>query len=323
MIAARIGLAPARCRDEVFGGGQPCDLRPKHMAHRAKLLRLPAHGKLLVASDLHGNYRDFLHIAARFEQLGPDAHLLFLGDLIHGPYLSPTEWPTDAPLGHPLCGRPYRDESPAVLLGLALLSDRYPGHVHVLLGNHEHAHIGGPRTALFARDDAAALEQRLGIEASLHMASSFRSLPLVARAPCGLFFSHAAPAAELLGPEDFESIDYRRYIAPRRFDRNRGHKSLKPGELPAKLLGQLLWEHVLPPFKAQTLLSLVSANIAVYGHTIIPTGYQTIGDEQIVLSSSFGMDDQSKTMLLLNLEEHYFSVENLRSGIELVPLYPA
>ena len=42
---------------------------------------------MLVAADLHGNYRDFLTIAHRFERLGEDAHLLLLGDLVHGPYL--------------------------------------------------------------------------------------------------------------------------------------------------------------------------------------------------------------------------------------------
>ncbi|MBP6608167.1 MAG: metallophosphoesterase [Deltaproteobacteria bacterium] len=291
------------------------------MAHRAKLLRLPGHGKLLVSADLHGNYRDFLTIAHRFERLGEDAHLLFLGDLVHGPYLPLSQWPQGAPPGHPLAGRPYCDESPAVLLGVQLLLSRYPGRVHVLLGNHEHAHIGGPRTALFARDEATALEQRIGIEASLHMASFFRSLPIVAWAPCGLFFSHAAPACELVRIEDMEGIDYRRYIAPRRTDKPRTAKSNKPGELAARLLGQLLWEHVLPPFKAQSLLARVGAQVAVYGHTIIPTGYQAIGYEQLILSTSFGMHDQHKTLLLLDLDEHYLSVDSIRPGIELLPLY--
>ena len=67
------------------------------MAHRAKLLRLPGHGKLLVSADLHGNYRDFLTIAHRFERLGEDAHLLFLGDLVHGPYLPLSQWPQGGP----------------------------------------------------------------------------------------------------------------------------------------------------------------------------------------------------------------------------------
>lgn len=292
------------------------------MASRAKLLRLPGHGKLLVAADLHGNYRDFLTIAERFERLGPDGHVLFLGDLVHGPYLDPGQWPAEAPAGHPLVGKPYRDESPAVLLGVQLLLDRNPGRVHVLLGNHEHAHIGGPRTALFARDEATALEHRLGIEASLHMASFFRSLPIVASAPCGLFFCHAAPAGEFIRIDDFESIDYKRYVAPRRTDKARASKSYKPGEYPARLLGQLLWEHVLPPFKAQSFLARVGANITVYGHTIIPTGYQTIGYEQLILSSSYGMKDEHKTVLLVDLDEHYLTVDSLRPGIELLPLYP-
>ena len=96
------------------------------MANSPKLARYPDRGRLLVAADLHGNLRDFLSIVARFEGMGDDAHLLFLGDLLHGPLLLPEQWPSSAAgAGQvPLRGRPYRDESPAILLGLQLL-----GHI--------------------------------------------------------------------------------------------------------------------------------------------------------------------------------------------------
>ena len=63
------------------------------MANSPKLVRYPDRGRLLVAADLHGNLRDFLTIVARFEGMGDDAHLLFLGDLLHGPLLEPAAWP--------------------------------------------------------------------------------------------------------------------------------------------------------------------------------------------------------------------------------------
>jgi hypothetical protein len=67
----------------------------------ARLLRLPDHGVLIVCTDLQGCLRDFHRIVEVFDEAteatGGDAHLLFTGDLIHGPHLEasatgPTSW---------------------------------------------------------------------------------------------------------------------------------------------------------------------------------------------------------------------------------------
>lgn len=299
------------------------------MAPFSKLLRLPASGRLLVVADLHGNLRDFLAVAAIFERLcettaAGEVFLLFLGDLLHGPYLPREQWHSsekDLPL---LRGRPYRDQSPAVLLGLSELMARHPRRVFMLLGNHEHAHIGGPRTSLFARDEAVALEQRLGVEASLWLASLLKGLPLWAISPCGVLFSHAAPSAEVARLEDLEAIDYRRYTMP---GASPSKESLRtrttlPPEPSARLLGQLLWGSSLPPHKARELLPRIGAHVAVYGHAVVPAGHQTIGDEQLILSSSFGMEDEKKRVLLIELSASYRSVADLRPDFEILPLYP-
>jgi hypothetical protein len=308
------------------------------MAPNSKLLRLPDRGRLLVAADLHGNLRDFLAITAMFERLrrdGDDAFLLFLGDVLHGPYLPFPRWQSDernSGLGGLLRGRPYRDQSPNILLELGELMTRYPGRVATLLGNHEHAHIGGPRTSLFARDEAMALEQRLGVEASLWLAGFLRGLPLWAISACGVLFSHAAPAGDLVRLQDLEAIDYRRYAPPRVTRREAGSGSDAPAmrngrtaaapEPAARLLGQLLWTPAMPPQQAREVLSRAGARVAVYGHAVIPTGYQTIGSEQLILSTSFGMEDACKRVLLLDLSRSYQSTADLRPGIELLPLYP-
>ena len=103
--------------------------------------RLPAHRRGLragAASTHHG-----------------DAHLLFTGDLIHGPHIEPEDWPD-------FLGEYYRDQSGEVMIAYAGLAAQYPGRVHALLGNHEHGHIGGPHTAKFAADEVALLEHILG-----------------------------------------------------------------------------------------------------------------------------------------------------------------
>lgn len=288
------------------------------MGTRTKLLRLPDRGRLLVATDLHGNLRDFLALVAHFETLGSDGHLLFLGDLIHGPQIPLERWP-DYPN---LRGRPYSDQSPAILLGVSEMMSRHPGRVFALLGNHEHAHIGGPRTSRFVRDEAAALEQRLGIENSSWLSEFIASLPLWAMAPCGLLFSHAAPAAVLNEPTELERIDYRRYDCPRSDSLDAYRSSDKTDLDAAALLGQLLWKKSLPPPLARQVLDPLGLTLCIYGHSVIPAGYQAIGAQQLIVSSSFGMEDAYKKILCLDLAAKYPSVTALRLGHEIVPLYP-
>ena len=59
----------------------------------ARVLRLPDSGRLLVCTDLQGCMRDFDRMVELFEQAlldyEGDAHLLFTGDLIHGPHIDP------------------------------------------------------------------------------------------------------------------------------------------------------------------------------------------------------------------------------------------
>src|ERR1041385_8423038 len=110
----------------------------------ARVLRLPDHGRLLVCTDLQGCMRDFNRVVELFEQAldkyHGDAHVLFTGDLIHGPHIDPEDWPD-------FLGEYYRDASGEVMIGYAGLAAQYPGRVHALIGNHEHGHIGGAPTA--------------------------------------------------------------------------------------------------------------------------------------------------------------------------------
>ena len=95
---------------------------------------------------------------------------------------------------------------------------------------------------------------------------------------------------------DLETIDYRRFSTSSDGQAAKTAKSSKIESTPRGLLGQV-GIFVLPPFKAVALL--IHSQVAVYGHTIIPTGYQAIGFEQLILSTSFGMQDEHKTVLLV------------------------
>jgi hypothetical protein len=274
----------------------------------ARVLRLPDHGRLLVCTDLQGCMRDYRRMVELFERAlhdhHGDAHLLFTGDLIHGPHIDPEDWPD-------FLGEYYRDASGEVMLAYAGLAARYPGKVHALLGNHEHGHIGGPHTAKFAADEVALLEQILGPAGTARMIGIIHTFALAAVSRCGAVFTHGAPAAQIDSLADLEAVDLS------------GAGYASPLEvLDTPIVGRILWARSATEAEARRFLRAAGGTISIYGHDVIPEGYETVGDEQIVVSTSFGLSDSNKVYVSLDLAARYRSVHDLRIGNELLPLYP-
>ena len=163
-----------------------------------KVARLPDTGGLWVCTDLQGNLPDY----ERMKELQqPDEVLLFLGDLVHGPGgWADDHWPE-------YLGTRYVDESRALILDFEQQSRSK--RMLALMGNHEHAHVGGPRVAKFHKDEAAVLDQALGHDGE-RVRDFIRSFPLLAIGH-GTVFVHGAPAAAEPTVEDFERLDYAGY----------------------------------------------------------------------------------------------------------------
>lgn len=278
----------------------------------SRLLRLPDQGELLICTDLHGNLRDFKRVRRVLEdriQRGKDPFLLFTGDLIHGPNCAEDDWPD-------YLGSYFIDESAEVVESFIELQSKHPRHVACLLGNHEHSHVGGPHTPKFWADETAYFEQCAGPKLTKRFKRLFRSLPLVAVARCGVAVTHAAPNAEIRGPEQIEQLRYEGY-EDLPFAASDG--------LP--LLGRLLWSRHCPAPTARRFLNALSVDglkldLVVYGHEIVPEGFERIGAEQLLLSTSFGVRDSKKHFLSLDLAGRYRSSDDLREGRELLLLYP-
>src|SRR5215207_7832683 len=274
----------------------------------ARVLRLPDHGRLIVCTDLQGCMRDYQRIvevfrAALIDTRG-DAHLLFTGDLIHGPHLEPYEWPD-------FLGEYYRDDSGGVIDALADLRKRYPTRVHALLGNHEHGHIGGPHTAKFAADEVALLEHILGPAATARMRGIIHTFALAAVSKCGAIFTHGAPAAIVESVSDLEAADLS------------GAGFASPLDLlDTPIVGKILWARSATENEARRFLRAMNGTMSIYGHDVIPEGFEKVGDEQIVVSTSFGLFDTNKIYVSLDLAHRYRNVHDLRIGQELLPLYP-
>jgi len=272
------------------------------------VLRLPDRGRLLVCTDLQGCMRDFDRVVELFEDLlrvhRGDAHLLFTGDLIHGPHIDPEDWPD-------FLGEYYRDASGDVMLAYAALAAKYPRRVHALLGNHEHGHIGGPHTAKFAADEVALLEQILGPTGTARMRGIIHTFSLAAVSRCGVVFTHGAPAAQIDSIADLEAADL-----------SGAHYASPLDVLDTPVVGKVLWARSASEAEAKRFLRATNANVSIYGHDVIPEGFETIGDEQMIVSTSFGVFDSNKVYVSLDLSARYKSVHDLRIGREILPLYP-
>src|SRR3954471_12044792 len=218
----------------------------------ARVLRLPDRGRLLVCTDLQGCMRDFKRIVELFEQAllkhDGDAHLLFTGDLIHGPHIDPEDWPD-------FLGEYYRDASGEVMIAYAGLAAQYPGRVHALLGNHEHGHIGGPHTAKFAADEVALLEQILGPAGTARMRGIIHTFALAAVSKCGVLFTHGAPAAVIDSVGDLESADLS------------GARLSSPLDVVDQPVGgQVLWARSATEAEARRFVKAMGGAISIYGH---------------------------------------------------------
>jgi hypothetical protein len=263
-----------------------------------KVARLPERGVLIAATDLQGNLGDYEALKAiyrREEEAGHEPFLLLCGDLVHGPgpsFADPAAWPD-------FLGTFYLDRSVELILDY----ERYCAEARTvaLLGNHEHAHIGGPIVSKFHGDEAAVLDRKLG-EHARRIHGFFHRWPLLAISRCGAVFTHGAPRATEPDLASFEALSYDGYAQI-------GINDMRYAE----------------PEQARALLRATQGKargFVMFGHDVVREGYETIGDEQICVSTSFGCDDRAKTYLRLELDREYASVRELRVGREILPLYP-
>ena len=279
------------------------------------MLHIPAHGRLIASTDLHGNYGDFLALKGRFEEAleshDGDAFLLLCGDLIHGPIYTRRNWPRRL-------GSYYPDESAAVVDGFLELRDRHPGRVFALLGNHEHSHLGGPFTRKFHKipSETEFFEQSVGEDRAEYYRKVFASLPLVAVAGRGLVFTHGAPRVLASSIHDIAAIDTMKAGA---------RKINAMFALP--VVGELLWCRQTGSLALRRFLRLVEVDgqrngVVLYGHDPISSGFDRRSPEQICFSTSFGLKDKNKVYVEIDLAKTYRVATDLQEGQEILSLYP-
>ena len=88
------------------------------------------------------------------------------------------------------------------------------------------------------------------------------------------------------------------------------------------VVGKILWARSATEAEARRFVRALHGTLVVYGHDVVPEGFETTGEEQICISTSFGVYDHSKVYVSLDLAARYRGTSDLRIGTELLPLYP-
>jgi hypothetical protein len=281
-----------------------------------KVLHLPASGRAIISTDLHGNLPDFNQVVESFrkclEENDGNAYMLFTGDLVHGSCYSRKIWPEHL-------GSFYADQTEELIDSFIDLKDEFPTRAFSLIGNHEHSHIGGPHTRKFHKDPSETefLEQTIGPEKTEVFKALFRTFPIMALIGKGIVVTHGAPRVLLAGYEEIARVEYG------------GHEKLSIREmLEVPILGELFWCRYAGPLAIRRFLRRVERDglpnrLVVYGHDPVRKGYLREGKEQLCFSTSFGLKNEKKVYLDLDLSREYRSVRSLRYGADILPLYPA
>lgn len=276
------------------------------MSSRVRIL--PNHGQLLISTDLHGNLEDFERLLAIFMQLRERAedpgtvHWALLGDLVHGP--SPAARERD-PLRFG-----YADESATLVDKLIELRERWPDNVHLLLGNHDHGHIGGPHTAKFYADEVLTLERRMAPRDVTRMRELFGGALLAMAAPCGLLLCHGSPDDQLASLDELDTIDPidEPYVTRRSILRTVLTSYGQPGDITTRMLQQI----------SRPGLEL---RVVVHGHDVDLDGwYVEYGNQACPVL--FGAPPANRRYVIVDLGARYERAEDLREGVEVLRLYP-
>ena len=283
------------------------------ITQKNKVWTIEGPGTMIVTSDLHGNMEDFLQLVSVFEQ-EDDAVFLSLGDLFHGPKPLPREWSN-----HYLYqGRYYEDESVELMWAFLELQKKYPDRVGALIGNHEHAHVGGPLVRKFHPDESGFMETNLDEDGKRALHDLINSSALIATSSSGLSFTHGAPSPFAFNRRTLKNMRYA------------GYEFMSIAEMyETSLIGGLLWRRNASEEETCQFLRHLNdigdypfSSLVVYGHDPSELGYSIENNHLINLSTSFWTLKENKKYLRIELDDIFYCTQDILLGKHLLPLYP-
>lgn len=250
-----------------------------------RLIELPDCGRLIVVTDLHGNFDDYNYYLNLWDESDPDFHIVFCGDLIHG-----LDEETDGSVQ---------------ILDDAIARSRECSNFHTLLGNHEWAHI--TNTEIYKNNQPLLLgfKNIISYNKGLiepHLTNYikfFKTMPYFARTKSGLFISHSGPSDKIRSIEGFERVLEGDYSSP--------------------ILYDFLWNRYNRPTDyiksdVDRFLGIVGSRVMLVGHCPVES-YKVFGN-QIIMSSSF--ETKMKTYLDMDLSMEIEDVKDVQKQLKFI-----
>lgn len=248
-----------------------------------KLIELPDHGRLIVVSDIHGNFDDYQRYINLWDESDPDFHIVFLGDLIHA-------------VG--------QEDKSVEIVDDVIEKSKCP-NFHTLLGNHEWAHIVNKEIykgheELIRQFEILVSYKKGFIEPSItNYIKFFKTMPYFVKTANGLFLSHSGPSDKVRVIEAFNKMLEGDYSSP--------------------ILYDFLWNRYYrcTDFTKNDIinfLDVVGSKYMVVGHTPVES-YKIYG-RQMILSSSF--KTKVKTYLDIDLSKKINSMKDVQRQLKFI-----
>lgn len=251
--------------------------------YNGKLLELPKKGKALIITDIHGNLDDYNRYMSIWEKFGGHHnHLIITGDFIHA-------------------AANLKDSSIEILDSI---KDNFENsnNFHVLLGNHEWAHITGIPVYKGDSDQRKDFEKQLRKkywtkwEDKLEEYKNFfMGLPIAVKTKNKIFISHSGPSNDINNIEEVRNITNSGYSGNTR-------------------LYDLLWNRPekFTERELNSFLKSVKCKLSIVGHTPV-NGFKTVYNKQLIVSSSFSLGN--KAYIELDLEK---KINDINDFIKMV-----
>lgn len=252
---------------------------------RKDLIELPSKGKAIIATDLHGNLKDYSKIINLWKVLSnKKQHLVLAGDLINA-----------------MCGEV---DGSIEILESVISELKNNKNLHVLLGNHEWANLVGVSIYKCGENQILSFENLLKKkfheewEEKLSFYNElFKKLSIAIKTGNGVFICHAGP------PKNIKSLNEIVNIT------EKGYLNNQP-------LYEIVWNRYGDYTKkdVENFLDTIGCKVMIVGHTPV-NGVKKIG-KQLIISSSYSTG--KKAYVLLDLEKE---ISNITDVLEMVEYF--
>jgi len=241
---------------------------------KGNVIYLPAEGDVLISADLHGNVENFKKIVKKAALVGNPSRQLIVQELIHGSKSSVENG----------------DYSFILLEWAAALKVKFPGQVHILLGNHDQAELANIRIVKYGKVVGPAMHRGLRETYGENhrrvwqaYLSFMRSLPLASRTSFGTFISNSTPEKSTL---DFFDMSI--------FERELEDADYEKGNS----VFHLVWGRDHSEAAASTFAAFVEASVLIIGHNPCEEGYDVPNRYHIVIDCK----DEKGCFILMPLD---------------------